>query len=58
MVTDNGMGFEVPSRLEILVPDKHYGLIGLKEMVEAVDGNLNINSKPGQGCILAAHIPI
>ena len=58
MVTDNGMGFEVPARLEILVPDRHYGLIGLKEMVEAVDGNLNINSKPGQGCILAAHIPI
>jgi signal transduction histidine kinase len=58
MVTDNGTGFEVPARLEYLIPDKHYGLIGLKEMVEAVNGDLQINSKPGQGCVLAANIPL
>jgi signal transduction histidine kinase len=58
MVTDNGTGFEVPARLEYLVPERHYGLIGLKEMVEAVNGSLQINSRPGQGCVLAANIPI
>ena len=58
MVTDNGTGFEVPNRLEYLVSDRHYGLIGLQEMVEAVNGNLQINSKPGHGCVLAANIPL
>jgi len=58
MVTDNGKGFEVPARLEYLVPDRHYGLIGIKEMVEAVNGSLAITSKPGQGCILTAQMPV
>lgn len=58
MVTDNGKGFTVPDRLELLVPDRHYGLIGIKEMVEAVNGCLSISSNPGQGCILSAQVPI
>jgi len=58
MVTDNGKGFTVPDRLELLVPDRHYGLIGSKEMVEAVNGCLSISSSPGQGCILSAQVPI
>lgn len=58
MVTDNGKGFTVPDRLELLVPDRHYGLIGIKEMVEAVNGCLSISSSPGQGCILSAQVPI
>lgn len=58
MVTDNGKGFTVPDRLELLVPDRHYGLIGIKEMVEAVSGCLSISSSPGQGCILSAQVPI
>jgi signal transduction histidine kinase len=33
-------------------------LIGLKEMVEAVNGNFQIDSSPGQGCVLAANIPL
>ena len=58
MVSDNGKGFEVPARLEHLVPDQHYGLIGIKEMVEAINGSLSITSKPGQGCVLAAQMPV
>lgn len=58
MVTDNGKGFTVPDRLELLVPNRHYGLIGIKEMVEAVNGCLSISSSPGQGCILSAQVPI
>lgn len=58
MVTDNGKGFTVPDRLELLVPDRHYGLIGIKEMVEAANGCLSISSSPGQGCILSAQVPI
>ncbi len=58
MVTDNGKGFIVPDRLQLLVPDRHYGLIGIKEMVEAVNGSLSITSSPGRGCVLAAQVPI
>lgn len=58
MVTDNGVGFAVPEDLENLVPDKHFGLIGIKEMVDAVNGSLTIRSSPRQGCEIAAQVPI
>ena len=58
MVTDNGVGFAVPEDLEYLVPDEHFGLIGIKEMVDAVNGSLTIRSSPGQGCEIAAQVPI
>lgn len=57
-VTDNGRGFLVPDRLVDLTQGKHFGLVGMKELVESVNGNLQVTSKPGEGCILTVQVPI
>ncbi len=57
-ITDNGVGFEVPERFSELIQEKHFGLVGLKEMVEAVSGDFQINSKPGSGCVLSVEVPL
>jgi two-component system sensor histidine kinase DegS len=57
-ITDNGVGFEVPERFGELTQEKHFGLVGLKEMVEAVSGEFQVNSKPGSGCVLSVEVPL
>jgi signal transduction histidine kinase len=33
-------------------------LVGLKEMVEAVNGTMQVASKPGEGCAVLAQFPV
>jgi signal transduction histidine kinase len=58
MVTDNGIGFEAPENIEHLRLENHQGLVGIKERIDAVNGTLTIQSSPGQGCVMAAQVPI
>jgi signal transduction histidine kinase len=44
-VQDNGVGFDVKA----INGDQHFGLMGMKERVKFVKGELNINSQPGVG---------
>ena len=57
-ITDNGVGFDVPQHLDFLTHEKHFGLVGLKELVESVNGTLEIVSRPGEGCVLTAQVPV
>lgn len=57
-VTDNGVGFDVPQNLDDWHQERHFGLIGLEEMVEAVNGRFEISSRPGSGCVLMAEVPL
>jgi signal transduction histidine kinase len=57
-VKDDGVGFAPPDQLNDLIRAKHYGLVGLKELVESIDGILAITSRPGEGCDLTAQVPI
>ncbi len=57
-IMDNGVGFPLPDRLEDLTRAKHFGLVGLNELVESVNGTLQIRSQPGAGCILTARVPV
>ncbi len=57
-ITDNGVGFDVPEHLDFLTHGKHFGLVGLKELVESVNGTLEIVSRPGEGCVLTAQVPV
>jgi signal transduction histidine kinase len=52
-VQDNGQGF-VPQ------PPKTsgLGLVGIRERLELVGGNLTIRSHPGQGSVLSAYLPL
>jgi signal transduction histidine kinase len=56
-VQDDGCGFLVPSRLESLSNDHHFGLVGLQELVESLQGSLALDSDPGRGVTLVASVP-
>jgi signal transduction histidine kinase len=57
-VEDDGQGFVLPAKLEGLVEQRHFGLVGLREQVEAAGGQVRVESSPGYGCRLTASIPL
>ncbi len=57
-VEDDGRGFVVPSRLSMFVRDKHYGLAGLEERVQAVGGRMEVWSAPRQGTRVRVQLPL
>ncbi|MCG7337782.1 sensor histidine kinase [Staphylococcus sp. ACRSN] len=54
-VEDDGVGFEVDSIKHL---KNNYGLEGLKERVEILDGKINIFSTKGKGTIINVILPI
>lgn len=52
-VEDDGQGFN-PEQ----VPAGHYGLLGMRERLRQVGGNLGVQSKPGGGTQLEMRIPL
>jgi signal transduction histidine kinase len=58
IIEDDGRGFDAPERLEMLVTQQHFGLVGLREQVEAVGGQMQIEAGIGQGCRLIANLPL
>lgn len=57
-VRDDGRGFTVPEQPADLVRDGHFGLMGMRERVLLYGGKLTIESAPGQGAEITAHLPI
>jgi signal transduction histidine kinase len=55
-ISDNGKSFPVEKILLANNPQR-LGLIGMKERVEMVGGNLTIKSTPGKGTTVRAEIP-
>jgi ligand-binding sensor domain-containing protein/signal transduction histidine kinase len=54
-VTDDGVGFEM--RAASTEQSRHFGLIGMRERVEAVGGSFHISSRPGTGTKVTATLP-
>jgi signal transduction histidine kinase len=54
-IIDEGKGFSVSGDQ---LPTDSYGLIGMRERVESVQGELEIISEVGQGTKMIAHIPL
>jgi len=55
-VADDGRGFrQTPANA--LLRDGHFGLVGMRERLEAAGGLLTIDSEPGTGTRLTAHVP-
>jgi signal transduction histidine kinase len=52
-VTDNGIGFKTSQRNK----PNSYGLLGMKERVYLLDGELQISSQPGEGTTIHVEIP-
>lgn len=52
IATDNGTGFD-----QGIVKNQSFGLAGMRERIELVEGDFFINSSPGNGTVLMFHIP-
>lgn len=48
-VCDNGVGFETPACFTRLTQTGHFGLMGMHERAQLVNGRLNVISSPGNG---------
>jgi signal transduction histidine kinase len=57
-VKDDGEGFAVPHHLGDLMADSHFGLVGLRERLDLIQGKLEITSVPGEGTSLRVQVPI
>ena len=53
MIEDDGQGFD-PAR----IPAGHYGLIGIRERVKLLGGQMDICSGPGEGTQLKVNVPL
>ncbi len=56
MVRDDGSGFTPGA--EAGVVQGHFGLQGMRERIERLDGTLQIQSAPGKGTTLLAQVPL
>ncbi|MBE1554970.1 sensor histidine kinase [Sporosarcina limicola] len=52
-IKDSGQGFDKNE-----VKDKSFGIIGMKERIELLKGNVTINSMPGSGTSILFQIPL
>jgi PAS domain S-box-containing protein len=57
-IEDDGKGFDVPERWVEFVRNGHLGLVGIRERVEAINGNLTIVSRPGDGTLIKVNVPL
>lgn len=53
VIKDNGQGFDIHKR-----KSNSFGILGMKERMELLEGELNIDSKPGKGTVVRLSVPI
>jgi signal transduction histidine kinase len=53
-ITDDGRGFAVDAAI---AASRSHGLVGMRERVELIGGDLEILSTPGEGTRVCAHLP-
>lgn len=56
-IADDGQGFDVADALAVRA-DRGIGLIGIQERVEAIQGTLSVESKPGKGTTITVMAPL
>jgi signal transduction histidine kinase len=56
-VDDDGVGFDLPRRPDLLTRSGRFGLISMRERATLLGGRLQIQSAPGQGTHVTAHLP-
>lgn len=57
-IQDNGQGFEGEAEYDGSEPHRGMGLDNIRQRVSALDGDLDINSAPGEGMVLRVSIPL
>jgi signal transduction histidine kinase len=56
-VTDDGVGFALASRLDILTQAGHFGLVGMQERAMRLGGTLQVRTAPGAGTQVTVRLP-
>ena len=56
-ITDNGRGFEV-DRVLIAKGNNRLGVLGMRERVQMVGGQFDLESTPGTGTTIRAQVPV
>jgi len=57
-VRDSGKGFDISKIDDWSLMGVHFGIVGMKERIESLGGNLQISSTIGRGTMLKASLPI
>lgn len=57
-IEDDGRGFDAEDAVERGLAQGRLGLVGMRERVEQAGGSLEIESAPGKGTAILAHIPL
>lgn len=58
VIKDNGIGFNVEEMESKMITSSHYGLIGMQERIDLLEGKIDIESKKGEGTKITMLIPI
>jgi signal transduction histidine kinase len=56
-VSDDGRGFD-PDHVQVLADIAHFGLIAMRERVEALGGRFRVTTAPGKGTVVEAKLPL
>ena len=57
-IHDDGRGFDMPPDPARLRAGNHYGIIGMAERADTLNGTLRITAKPGAGTAIEVSIPL
>jgi two-component system sensor histidine kinase DegS len=57
-VSDDGTGMNVETARQAALNRKGWGLAGIRERIESVNGHLDIHSTPGAGTQISARVPV
>ena len=57
-IADNGKGFDAEKKFDQAVKFSGIGLLGMKARVLAVKGRVEVNSRPGEGCVIDIILPL
>jgi len=56
-VFDDGVGFALPLRPDLMTRAGHFGLVGMQERVTRLGGTLQVDAAPGAGTRITVHLP-
>jgi len=56
-VSDDGCGFD-PDHVQVLADIAHFGLIAMRERVEALGGRFQVITAPGDGTVVEVRLPL
>ena len=56
-VSDDGVGFTLPQRPDVLTHAGHFGLVGMRERAAQLGGMLRVHTAPEEGTLVTVRLP-